>query len=181
MSDQPLNLARTLFDSDGYRHTLVRATSLQVLTALEGFYWLWDRSSGRCLMEGLAGTRLSNHRPAYRDTQEPRDPLAETRAFLIAQEAVLAAAASSSLSLRASEPLLRIAQPVSADPWPLPPAHVAAAPLPRPEPSLRSYEAMPVSAPPQRARRRSGFAAAVVMGLVGLALLLPGLRNATED
>ena len=95
MSRTPLDITKTLYDADGYRHTLVRATPVQILTLVEGFYWLWDRRSGQCLIEGMASNRLSNTRPAGDDLQAGRDPVAETRAFFMAQKAVRSAAASS--------------------------------------------------------------------------------------
>lgn len=94
-----LDVTKTLYDSDGYRHTLVRATPAQILTLVEGFYWLWDRRSGCCLVEGMAGNRLSNTRPPGNDLQSVRDPVAETRAFFLAQKAVRSAAASATAVL----------------------------------------------------------------------------------
>lgn len=99
MSRTSLDITKTLYDTDGYRHTLVRATPVQILTLVEGFYWLWDRRSGRCLIEGMAGNRLSNTRPPGDDLQAGRDPVAETRAFFMAQKAVRSAAASATAVL----------------------------------------------------------------------------------
>lgn len=87
-----LDVTKSLYDSDGYRHTVVRATPVQILTLLEGFYWLWDRASGRCLLEGLGHARLSNNVPSGDDALARRHPVAETRAFLLAQSVVQAAA-----------------------------------------------------------------------------------------
>lgn len=88
-----LDVTKSLFDSDGYRHTLVAATPVQILTLLEGFYWLWDRVTGRCLLQGMDHARLSNDRPTADDVQARRHAVAETRAFLAAQSAIRAAAA----------------------------------------------------------------------------------------
>lgn len=99
MSRTALDITKMLYDADGYRHTLVRATPVQILTLVEGFYWLWDRRSGRCLVEGMASNRLSNTRPPGDDLQAGRDPVAETRAFFIAQKAVRSAAASATAVL----------------------------------------------------------------------------------
>lgn len=87
-----LDLRRSLYDSYGCRHTLVHATPRQVLTRLEGAYWLWDRASGRCLMHGLAGECLSNALPADADLRARGDAVAETRAYRLARQALRQAA-----------------------------------------------------------------------------------------
>lgn len=96
LDKQPLNVSRTLYDSDGYRHCLVQATPAQVLTLLEGFYWLWDRSTGKCLLEGMATTRLSNTKPSTHALRMQTSRVAETRALLLAQKTMMKAALSSS-------------------------------------------------------------------------------------
>lgn len=92
MKKLQLDVTRSLYDTDGYRHTLVTATPVQIVTMLEGFYWLWDRATGRCLLEGMAHARLCNHVPAGEDAQARRNPVAETRAFLEAQSVIRSAA-----------------------------------------------------------------------------------------
>ena len=92
MNKLPLDVTRSLYDSDGYRHTLVTATPVQIITMLEGFYWLWDRVTGRCLLEGMSHARLTNHVPPGDDAQARRQPVAETRAFLAAQSVIRTAA-----------------------------------------------------------------------------------------
>jgi hypothetical protein len=92
MKQLPLDVTKSLYDSDGYRHTLVTATPVQIVTLLEGFYWLWDRVTGRCLLEGMGHARLSNHVPSGDDAQARRNPVAETRAFLTAQSLIRHAA-----------------------------------------------------------------------------------------
>ena len=87
-----LDLRRSLYDSYGCRHALVHATPRQVLTRLEGAYWLWDRASGRCLLHGLAGECLSNARPADTDLRAQGDAVAETRAYQLARQAMRRAA-----------------------------------------------------------------------------------------
>jgi hypothetical protein len=87
-----IDVTKSLYDSDGYRHTLVTATPVQIVTLLEGFYWLWDRVTGVCLLEGMAHARLTNHIPPGEDAQARRNPVAETRAFLTAQSVIRNAA-----------------------------------------------------------------------------------------
>ena len=89
-----LDISRTLYDSDGYRHCLIQATPAQILTLLEGFYWLWDRASGKCLVEGMQGTRLSNTPPSDELLRVERARLQERRALQIAQLAMNKAALS---------------------------------------------------------------------------------------
>lgn len=98
-----LDVTKSLYDSDGYHHTLVRATPLQVLTQVQGFLFLWDRLSGRCLMEGMGGAQLSNTRPADADLRALRDPVAETRAFLLARDAIQTATTTAAASLLAQK------------------------------------------------------------------------------
>jgi hypothetical protein len=92
MKKLQLDVTKSLYDSDGYRHTLVTATPVQIVTLLEGFYWLWERVTGRCLLEGMGHARLSNHVPRGDDAQARRNPVAETRAFLEAQSVIRSAA-----------------------------------------------------------------------------------------
>lgn len=165
MSRTPLDITKTLYDSDGYRHTLVRATPLQILTLVEGFYWLWDRRSGRCLVEGMGSNRLSNTRPPGDDLQSGRDPVAETRAFFIAQKAVRTAAASAGAVLAHGSSTLR----------PTPPALLALA-APRPAPTSVQASAEGRRARPGTAASAQGgsmVAAALMVGFLALALLLP--------
>ena len=96
LDKQPLDVSRTLYDSDGYRHCLVQATPAQILTLLEGFYWLWDRATGRCLLEGMATTRLTNAKPGKQALRMQTSRVAETRALLLAQKTMMKAALSSS-------------------------------------------------------------------------------------
>lgn len=96
MLDRRFNVTKSLYDSDGYRHCLVQATPQQILTLLEGFYWLWDRASGRCLIEGMGAVRLGNCKPSYGALQAHRSRVEETRALLLAQRAMMKAAISSS-------------------------------------------------------------------------------------
>ncbi len=161
MSRPSLDITKTLYDTDGYRHTLVRATPVQILTLVEGFYWLWDRRSGRCLVEGMASNRLSNTRPPGDDLQAGRDPVAETRAFFLAEKAVRTAAASATAVLahvssaaRASAPEAVVA--VRAEP---PPACAALGPA--------------VGHRRRRAAQPSLRSATLVLGVLALALLLP--------
>lgn len=98
LDKQPLDVSRTLYDSDGYRHCLVQATPAQILTLVEGFYWLWDRATGRCLLEGMATTQLSNAKPGKQALQLQPSRVAETRALLLAQKAMTKAALSASAS-----------------------------------------------------------------------------------
>lgn len=93
---KPLDVTKSLYDSDGYRHCLVQATPAQILTLLEGFYWLWDRSSGKCLLEGMATTRLGNGKPPSHAPRMQTSRVAETRALLLAQRAMMKAALSAS-------------------------------------------------------------------------------------
>jgi hypothetical protein len=102
MLDRRLDVTKALYDSDGYRHCLVQATPQQILSLLEGFYWLWDRASGKCLMEGMGAVRLCNHKPAYGALQAHRSRVEETRALLLAQRAMMKAAVSS--AARAPDP-----------------------------------------------------------------------------
>jgi hypothetical protein len=88
MKQLPIDVTKSLYDSDSYRHTLVTATPVQIVTLLEGFYWLWDRVTGVCLLEGMGHARLSNHVPPGDDAQARRNPVAETRAFLTAQSLI---------------------------------------------------------------------------------------------
>ncbi|WP_157267449.1 hypothetical protein [Azohydromonas aeria] len=92
MKKLQIDVTKSLYDSDGYRHTLVTATPVQIVTLLEGFYWLWDRVTGVCLLEGMAHARLTNHIPPGEDAQARRNPVAETRAFLTAQSVIRNAA-----------------------------------------------------------------------------------------
>lgn len=193
----PIDVRKSLYDTDGYRHTLVQATPVQILTLLEGFYWLWDRMSGLCLVEGMTGMRLSNTRPPREDVRARRQPVAETRAFLLAQEAVQSAAASAAraITLKAmfgdasehdgtdptsAEPPVRAldaglaatpAQPArrpAPEPAPWTPAGPAASPSPAVLEEDRSHE------------RPGALSALLVLGLVGLALLVPGLGPARD-
>lgn len=165
MSRTPLDITKTLYDTDGYRHTLVRATPVQILTLVEGFYWLWDRRSGRCLVEGMASNRLSNTRPPGDDLQAGRDPVAETRAFFLAEKAVRSAAASATAVLASVSSASRatgvaVAEVNAAST--LPP-FAAAAPVAR-EVRRRSSSA---------AAGSSLMTATLMVSFVALALLLP--------
>lgn len=170
MARIPLDITKTLYDSDGYRHTLVRATPAQILTLVEGFYWLWDRRSGRCLVEGMASNRLSNTRPAGDDLQAGRDPVAETRAFFMAEKAVRSAAASATAVLahvssaaRGNGTAPRLAMS--------PPARPAAPAGRQPEAPKRIRTAAPA------ATTRSLLAATLTLGFLALALLTPSSRR----
>ncbi|MBA3623407.1 MAG: hypothetical protein H0W48_02885 [Methylibium sp.] len=166
MSRTLLDITKTLYDTDGYRHTLVRATPVQILTLVEGFYWLWDRRSGRCLVEGMAGNRLSNARPPGDDLRAGRDPVAETRAFFMAQKAVRSAAAS------ATAVLARVSTAASAS--------GAVVQAVRTVPALRALPEIS-GAVASYSRRRSSPAlagpalmtATLMVGCFALALLLP--------
>ena len=102
----PLDLRRSLYDSYGYRHTLVHATPMQILTRLEGLYWVWDRESGLCLVAGLGGERLSNERPADADLRAYGDAVAETRAHRLAHSVMRQASERSRAALAALPPQL---------------------------------------------------------------------------
>ncbi|MBA3598651.1 MAG: hypothetical protein H0W40_14930 [Methylibium sp.] len=166
MSRTLLDITKTLYDTDGYRHTLVRATPVQILTLVEGFYWLWDRRSGRCLIEGMASNRLSNARPPGDDLQAGRDPVAETRAFFLAQKAVRSAAASATAVLAHVSTAAR--------------SSGAVAQAVRTAPALRALPAVSGAAAPY-SRRRSAPAvpgpslmtATLMVACFALALLLP--------
>ncbi len=95
MLEQKLDVTRSLYDSDGYRHCLVQGTPQQILTLLEGFYWLWDRASGKCLIEGMGAVSLGNSKPDHGALQGYGSRAEETRALLLAQRAMLKAAVSS--------------------------------------------------------------------------------------
>ena len=101
----PLDLRRSLYDSYGYRHTLVHATPMQILTRLEGRYWVWDRETGLCLVAGLGGERLSNERPADADLRAYGDAVAETRAHRLAHSVMRQASERSRAVLSALRPL----------------------------------------------------------------------------
>jgi hypothetical protein len=164
-----LDVTKAMYDSDGYGHTLIRATPMQILTLLEGFYWLWDRMSGKCLIEGMSNARLSNTRPSTEDIRARRDPVAETRAFLMAQEAVQMAAASSSKAVHSNVATLRA--PEAALDAPLAEdtalSHASENPVALPEDTVQG---IPASA------GKTSFAVAVALGLVGMALFLPSPR-----
>jgi len=100
----PLDLRRSLYDSYGYRHTLVHATPMQILTRLEGLYWVWDRETGLCLVAGLGGERLSNERPADADLRAYGDAVAETRAHRLAHSVMRQASERSRAALAALRP-----------------------------------------------------------------------------
>ena len=100
----PLDLRRSLYDSYGYRHTLVHATPMQILTRLEGLYWVWDRETGLCLVAGLGGERLSNERPADADLRAYGDAVAETRAHRLAHSVMQQASERSRVALAALRP-----------------------------------------------------------------------------
>jgi hypothetical protein len=100
----PLDLRRSLYDSYGYRHTLVHATPMQILTRLEGLYWVWDRETGLCLVAGLGGERLSNERPADADLRAYGDAVAETRAHRLAHSVMRQASERSRAALAVLRP-----------------------------------------------------------------------------
>lgn len=206
----PIDVRKSLYDTDGYRHTLVQATPVQILTLLEGFYWLWDRMSGLCLVEGMTGMRLSNTRPPRDDVRARRQPVAETRAFLMAQEAVQSAAASAARAITlqamfgdapdggeadAAAPAQAIAPPSApesvphcsvlpdAGPVPMPAPVTTSAPVTTTASAWAASTAQPAAASPlgfdaTRPERPGALGALVVLGLVGLALLVPGIGPA---
>lgn len=160
---QPLiDVRKSLYDSEGYRHTLVQATPVQIITLLEGQYWLWDRVSGRCLVEGLPGLVLTNDRPEREDVRARRQPVAETRAFLLAQRALQAAARSSMHALSTAD----APEALACDP-----THAA---MQRDGEDLAD---LCVHAPARPAAEDESLAptlgAALALGLLGLALLWP--------
>lgn len=109
----PLDLRRSLYDSYGYRHTLVHATPMQILTRLEGLYWVWDRETGLCLVAGLGGERLSNERPADADLRAYGDSVAETRAHRLAHSVMRQAserARAAAAALRPHAPVPTVPQ-----------------------------------------------------------------------
>jgi hypothetical protein len=163
MSRIPLDVTQTLYDTDGYRHTLVRATPAQILTLVEGFYWLWDRRSGRCLIEGVGSNRLSNSRPPGEDLRAAPDPVAETRAFFLAQKAVRCAAASATAVL--VRPLDEPVQPRRAQ-------SDAFAPVTLPALTAESNGASVPTRGRAAPTARPALLAAVMVGFAALGLLL---------
>ena len=126
----PLDLRRSLYDSYGYRHTLVHATPMQILTRLEGLYWVWDRETGLCLVAGLGGERLSNERPADADLRAYGDAVAETRAHRLAHSVMRQASERSRAALAAMRP--RAQAPAACQEGRAPDAVARAAARPRP-------------------------------------------------
>lgn len=51
---------RSLFDSDGYEHTLVHLGAVEVVTKYAFTYSVWNRKNGVCLREGCGDLSLSN-------------------------------------------------------------------------------------------------------------------------
>lgn len=175
-----LDVTKALYDTDGYGHTLVQATPMQVLTLLEGFYWLWDRASGKCLIEGMTSARLSNTRPSSDDLIARRYPVAETRAFRLAQEVVQAASASSSSAVGgAASSSVPARRDTLSTRWTADAAGFLALQIPfvAPEtPSTGRPRRLPAAAHGTPSSTPGPLIMALAVGLLGAVLLIPGSR-----
>ncbi|WP_432263062.1 hypothetical protein [Cupriavidus sp. TMH.W2] len=58
-----LNILAPLYDFHGNRHEVSTSSTTQVVTTMQEHYHVWDRKTGRSLMAGYEGTRLSNAYP----------------------------------------------------------------------------------------------------------------------
>lgn len=55
-----VDVAKPLYDSEGYEHHFVTRSSLEIVTKRTGIFCIWDARTGACLREGVENCFLTN-------------------------------------------------------------------------------------------------------------------------
>jgi hypothetical protein len=92
----PLDPARPLFDAAGRKHHVVTSSSKQVVTSFCGFFGVWDRKTGDCLIAGSEAERLSNECPRDEWVARRREAAMQVLAGMHADAAIERARVTSS-------------------------------------------------------------------------------------
>lgn len=58
--EQPLDVNKPLFDSDGFEHHFVTGNGVELVTKIGAVYAIWNAKTGECLKAGCEGARIGN-------------------------------------------------------------------------------------------------------------------------